>query len=58
MTSCFLFFFWGGGGWRGGGLTKIPSEKGSTLNGKNLVPKGANSFLIMKTRFRRKQYQS
>ena len=24
----------------------LPSEKGSTLNGKNLLPRGANSFLL------------
>ena len=29
------------------------SEKGSTLNGKNLLPKGANSFLLVKTPFQK-----
>ena len=33
VTSCFAFLH-----------TKSPSEKGSTLKGKNLLPKGANSF--------------
>ena len=27
-------------------LILLPSEKGSTLKGKNLLPKGANSFLL------------
>ena len=27
-------------------LFSFPSEKGSTLKGKNLLPVGANSFLI------------
>ena len=25
---------------------QVPSEKGSTLKGKNLLPRGANSFLL------------
>ena len=30
---------------------KIPSEKEMTLNGKNLLPLGANSFLLESTHF-------
>ena len=49
----------GGWGWRGGWRTDtlkgeatlskllcLTSEKGSTLKGKNLLPQGANSFLL------------
>ena len=32
---------------------QVPSEKGSTLKGKNLLPQGANSFLLEKTSFRK-----
>ena len=31
----------------------IPSEKGSTLKGKNLLPLGANSFLLGQTPFQK-----
>ena len=34
---------------------KVLSEKGSTLNGKNLLPKGANSFLLGYTKFETRQ---
>ena len=34
VASCLLF------------CTPAPSEKGSTLKGKNLLPRGANSFLL------------
>ena len=30
----------------------LPSEKGSTQKGKNLLPNGANSFLLEQTPFR------
>ena len=30
-----------------------PSEKGSTLKGKNLFPRGANSFLLEQTPFQK-----
>ena len=32
---------------------KIVSEKGSTLKGKNLLPLGANSFLLQYTHFQK-----
>ena len=32
---------------------QTPSEKGSTLNGKNFLPKGANSFLLELTPFQK-----
>ena len=31
----------------------VPSEKGSTLKGKNLLPRGANSFLLEKIPFQK-----
>ena len=31
------------------GCRQVPSGKGSTLKGKNLLPKGVNSFLLEKT---------
>ena len=38
-------------------FTLSPSEKGSTLKGKNLLPVGANSFLLEKILLRRWQNQ-
>ena len=34
---------------------RLPSEKGSSLKGKNLLPQGANSFLLEKTLFQKKK---
>ena len=39
MTSCLHFY------------TLVPSEKGSALNEKNLLPMGANSLLLEKIPF-------
>ena len=33
--------------------TQVPSEKGSTLKGKNLLPMGANCFLLEQTLFQK-----
>ena len=41
MTSCLL------------SCTPIPSEKGSTIKGKTLLPKKANSFLLEYTPFQK-----
>ena len=45
----------GGGRCWGGGISVklfyLPSEKGSAVKGKNLLPLGANSFLLEQTIF-------
>ena len=35
---------------------QLPSEKGSTLKGKNLLPLGTNSFLLEESPFRRSNF--
>ena len=34
-------------------IVLLPSIKGSTLKGKNLLPRGANSFLLEETPFQK-----
>ena len=34
-------------------IVLVPSEKGPTLKGKNLLPSGANSFLLKQTLFQK-----